>query len=211
MGLRRSGVITVWSGLLGAASGVFLAVVPPSVPDYRFSYPLAPGAFAAIQLWFAVQHAGVLAGIAALARSGVAGRSRWTRVASWMACLGMVGLASMEIVAMTAANASYPSPQTGPIDAGYGFTSMAIGVGLVGVGVSVLRARRWSGWRRWVPLALGVWVFVPMTPAMMGPFVVARLAITAWMLLFAALGVALMQVAEPLRSGKRARALAAER
>ena len=52
----------------------------------------------------------------------------------------------------------------------------------------MLRVRIWQGWSRFVPLGLGVWVFVPMLPALAGPFVAARLAITGWMRLFALLG-----------------------
>jgi|GEM_PF-3425989 hypothetical protein len=40
-----------------------------------------------------------------------------------------------------------------------------------------------------------------MTPALMGPFLLARLAITAWMLLFAALGLALMRPSAPFEAG----------
>ena len=55
------------------------------------------------------------------------------------------------------------------------------------------RAHAWEGWRRGVVLALGVWVFVPMFPALIvTPTDGARLAIGGWMLLFAALGVALL-------------------
>lgn len=39
---------------------------------------------------------------------------------------------------------------------------------------------------------LGVWVFVPMTPAIALSFLGARLAISGWMLLFAVLGLALV-------------------
>ncbi len=46
-------------------------------------------------------------------------------------------------------------------------------------------------------LALGIYLFAPMTPAIFGPFVVARLAIGGWVLLFAALGWA------PLHSDPR--------
>jgi hypothetical protein len=42
-----------------------------------------------------------------------------------------------------------------------------------------------------VPLALGVYVFVPLLPAIFGPMVLGRIAIGVWMLLFGALGVAL--------------------
>ncbi|HEX2185483.1 MAG TPA: hypothetical protein VHN78_08250 [Chloroflexota bacterium] len=45
-------------------------------------------------------------------------------------------------------------------------------------------------------LAAGIYVFVPMTPALMGPFLLTRLAITIWMLLFAALGYALWKADE---------------
>jgi hypothetical protein len=60
----------------------------------------------------------------------------------------------------------------------------------------VWRERRWTGWPRWVPLTMGVWVFVPMIPAMLAGFLPARLAISAWMLLYAALGWALVRHGE---------------
>ena len=58
-------------------------------------------------------------------------------------------------------------------------------------GTAVRRGARWTGWRGLAVLVTGISVFVPMTPAPMGPFVLARLAITGWMLLLAALGYAL--------------------
>lgn len=197
MNERRSGLITIWAGMLGAASGIFLAAVSPAVPEGRFSYPLAAGGFIAIQLWFVIQHIGLLIGIRALARFDIGGTSRLTRIGHWLAGGGMLGLAIMELVAITAVDAAYPSPQTGPLDAGYGLTSTAIGVGLVLVGIGVLREHRWQGWQRWIPLVLGVWVFVPMFPALMGPFLLARLAISAWMVLFAVLGLALVRPLAP--------------
>jgi hypothetical protein len=150
---RRSGLITIWAGMLGAASGLFLAAVPPSVPEGRFSYPLAAGGFIAIQLWFAIQHIGLFIGIQALGRFDLGGTSRLTRIGRLFAGAGMLGLAFMELVVITAVDAAYPSPQTDPLDAGYGLSSVAIGVGLILVGVGVLREHRWTGWKRWVPLA----------------------------------------------------------
>ena len=69
-----------------------------------------------------------------------------------------------------------------------------MGVGLILAGASVVAgARSGTGWRRGVVLALGVWVFVPMFPALIvTPTDGARLAIGGWMLLFAVLGVALL-------------------
>jgi len=70
----------------------------------------------------------------------------------------------------------------------YGLFSLVMGVALILEGVAVLRARVWDGWRRWLPLALGIWVFVPLMPAMGLPFEAAEAAMAGWMLLFAALG-----------------------
>lgn len=179
------GRLCLWAGLLGAASGVLLVAVPPAVDDDRYSYPLTATAFVVVQLWFAVQHLGLLAGIAGLGRTGAAGGHRWgLRVAAG----GMALLAVTELAAIAAAGSTYPGPGTDVLDALYGVSSIMIGVGLLAAGRAVLRARVWSGRSRWLPLATGAYVFVPMFPAMFGGFLGARLAITGWMLLFALLG-----------------------
>jgi hypothetical protein len=46
-------------------------------------------------------------------------------------------------------------------------------------------------------MATGAYVFAPMGPALVGPFVLARLAIGGWMLLFAALGWVLVRSGAP--------------
>ena len=51
-----------------------------------------------------------------------------------------------------------------------------------------MRAGEWTGWHRFVALICGVAVFVIVIPGILGPFLVARLALTVWMLMFAALG-----------------------
>ena len=94
-------------------------------------------------------------------------------------------------VTIAARNSTYPGAGTDVLDALYGISSLATGAGLVLAGVDVRRGRRWTGWRGLVVLIVGIFVFVPMTPALLGPFVLARLAITVWMLLFAVLGYAL--------------------
>jgi hypothetical protein len=60
-------------------------------------------------------------------------------------------------------------------------------VALILEGAAVLRARSWDGWRRWLPLALGIWVFVMMSAFGLS-FEAAQFATAGWMLLFAALG-----------------------
>lgn len=194
--VRRAGGICMAAGVLGAASGIFLAVYPGQVSEDMFSYPLTPGGFTAIQIWFFVQHLGLLAGIAALPSAQTMTQGRSARWGTGLAAAGMALLAITELLAITARNSTYPGDGTDLLDGLYGVSSLAVGAGLILAGLAVRRRGRWSGWRQLVVLATGIFVFVPMIPALMGPFVLARLAITLWMLLFAALGYALWKADE---------------
>ena len=191
--LRISGRSCVGAGVVGAAAAVFLVLVDPVVSEGRYSYPLSPSGFAAIQVFFFVHHFGLLAGLYGLSRSGAAGRSRLGRWGCAGALVGMALLTVAELAAISGANSAYPSPRTDTLDALYGIASMVIGATMIMAGVSVIRTGLWSGWRRAVPLLLGVYVFVPMTPAIFGPFVLARVAIGGWMLGFALLGLAVVK------------------
>lgn len=187
----------VVAGATGAATAVFLAVVPAAVNDDRFSYPLTTAGFAVIQVFFFVHHLALAWGLYAVWQRGYGGAGAWAWLAGALSVIAMTLLAVQELVVISAADAAYPSAQTDVVEGIYGVLSMLNGVALIGLGVAVAVARRWHGWRRWTVLALGIYVFVPMTPAIFGPFVVARLAIGGWMLLFAALGWALLRPDPP--------------
>ncbi|NIK59076.1 hypothetical protein [Kribbella shirazensis] len=194
--VSRGGAVCLVAGVLGAVSGIFLAVYPGQVSEDRFSYPLTADGFTGIQIWFFVQHLGLIAGLAALSRAEIMAPGRSARWGTGLAVSGMALLAVTELIAITARNSTYPGDGTGLLDTLYGVSSLAVGVGLILTGIAVRRRGRWTGWRGLVVLVAGIFVFVPMTPALMGPFVLARLAITGWMLLFAALGYALWKADE---------------
>lgn len=187
----RAGAACLAAGILGAVSGILMAVYPAQVSEDMFSYPLTADGFTVIQIWFFVQHVGLLSGIAALGRAGIMAQGRSARWGSGLAVAGMALLAVTELIAITARNSTYPGDGTGLLDALYGVSSVAVGVGLILAGIAVRRGGLWRGWRGPVVLMTGIFVFVPMMPALIGPFVLARLAITVWMLMFAALGYAL--------------------
>lgn len=194
--VSHAGVVCGVAGVLGALSGIFLAVYPGQVSDDMYSYPLTAGGFTVIQIWFFIQHLGLLAGIMALSGAEAMAPGRSTRWGTGLAVSGMALLAVTELVAITARSETYPGEGTGLLDALYGVSTLAAGVGLILAGIAVRRRGRWTGWRGLVVLVAGIFVFVPMTPALMGPFVLARLAIVGWMLLFAAFGYALWRADE---------------
>ncbi len=187
------GALCFGAGVLGAASGLFLVVVEPAVPADRFSYPLTASGFIAIQIWFFVQHLGLAAGSFGTWRSGAFGSSTAARSGYVIGVVGMLLLAVTELIAIRASGALYPSEDTAPLDVLYGASSIAVGIGWVIGGIAAIRAGVWSGWRGLLPLVIGIYVFVPMTPAIAAGFLPARLSITGWMLLFAVLGLAIVR------------------
>ncbi|MGI8874143.1 MAG: hypothetical protein ACR2KP_07425 [Egibacteraceae bacterium] len=111
-----------------------------------------------------------------------------------------------ELVAIAGADSAYPSARSDLIASLYGVSSILIGVTLIMAGTAVIGTGRWQGWRRLLPLLLGVYVFVPMTPALFASFVLARVVIGGWMLGFAALGWALVTAAPKAAPHSDARA-----
>jgi hypothetical protein len=194
--VRRAGAVCLAAGVLGAASGVFLAVAPAEVGADVYSYPLAAEPFAAIQVFFFLQHLGLALGLLGVWRARALDGGRLGRSGLAAALGGMALLAIVELVAISAAESPYPSPRTDVLDGLYGVSTTLIGIGLVCAGAAALRGR-WRGWRGLLLLGTGVYVFVPMMPALFGPFVLARLAIAGWMLLFAAIGWLLLRSPEP--------------
>lgn len=187
----RAGLIGFAAGVLGALSALLLLVWPPQVAVNLVSYPFTTTGFYVAQAWFFLQHLGLLLALGALARSGAVGRSRVARTGAWAAVAGMVVLTFAELLAMRYATWDDDAAYAGLMGTAYGASVNVIGLGLLIAGVGVLRAGVWSGWRRWLTLAIGIAAFAVVTPGMFGGFVIARLAIGFWMLLFGALGWAL--------------------
>ena len=117
------------------------------------------------------------------------GASRAGRFGVWLCVAGMAILTVTELLAIGARHAALD--EYGYLVVLYGGSSILCGLGLVLAGVAVRRAGVWSGWRAWIVLASGIWVFIPMSPMMGAGFLAARLGIIGWMLLLAAVGWAL--------------------
>lgn len=200
--VRVLGYLAVAAGLLGLASAAVLLLVPPAVGSDRYSYPFTEAGFSVAQAWFALQHLGLLAALVGLARSG--GIGRLGLIGAWVAVAGMLALTGTELIAITGASAEAAEMNTGTVGSLYGISVTVIGAGLLLAGVAVVRARRWRGWRRFITLALGIWVFLPLMPSLFLSFVLARFTIGAWMLGFAALGWALVTSAAPQPVAARA-------
>jgi hypothetical protein len=189
--VKTAGLLCLVGALIGVISALVTAFIPPAVSFDRFSYPYTPTGFLLAQFIFMSNHVLLLVGILGLARSGATGSRLLGRVGLWISLVGMATLTLCEVWAMTFATSPYPGPGTDVLDTSFGVASILIGVGLVMAGVAVARAGEWTGWQRFVPLICGVAVFVIVIPGVFGPFLAGRLVLAVWMLMFAALGLAL--------------------
>ena len=190
--VRRAGAWCLAAGLVGAAQGLMILAWSPQVSEERFSYPFTGLGFSIAQFSFFLQHLPLVAGVAVLLRLPAVVRSRTARISVWAATVGLALLTLNELVTIAAYDADADSSLAVFVENSYGPPVILIGAGLLVAGIALLRqgTEAWTG-ASWVPalvLVLGLYVFVPLTPAIMGSFTAGRLGIIGWMLLFAAFG-----------------------
>ena len=145
----------------------------------------------------AVQHLGLALLVWGLWRSGAAGRSSLARVGALGAAASWVAFAAVKVVATAATDERQGSPFAETVDGLSGLAGTLIGLSCALLGIAVIRAQVWTTWFRYLPLTLGLFVFVAVIPSMIfGSFTLARIAIVAWMTLWTALGWAFSRSAD---------------
>ncbi|MEV5961001.1 hypothetical protein AB0L70_04520 [Kribbella sp. NPDC051952] len=174
---RTAGWIGCAAGVVGVIAGLLTILWPDQVDTDTTG-------FTVLQSVLAVRDVGLAILLTTL---WPAKRARAIWVAGAVA--GMLVLAALEIITIFSRHDN---------GAAYGLTSYAIGLCLILGAIRPVRR---------LPLALGIYVFVPMTPAIMAGFVLEQLVIAGWMAGFALLGwrsVAPAQRADSLVQGERA-------
>ena len=185
------------AGVLGAVAAVFLIFVPPAVPETVLSYPLTAEGHLIAQLAFGVHHLVAAFALWALWRGGLAGPTRFATVTAIAATAAFALFGLWEVVVGAFGNAPYPSPTTDAIEGVYGTLSLLVAVSLAVLGIAVGRAGVLGPVGRWIVLIFGVFLIVPGLPMLFAGFVAGRVAIGAWLLILAWLGVAMLRPAMP--------------
>lgn len=211
MGARQlavsGGGAAVAAGVLGAAAAGFLLIVPPVVERDRFSYPLTATGFMIIQIAFCLHHLLVVWCLWAFWRAGLAGGGIAAAIGGIGSAVAMLALSAQELVAISGADSAYPSPRTDVIESAFGMITLTAGAVLIVLGIVTARTRVLRGTSRWLVLAIGVWVIVPLTPAIFAGYEAGRIAIGLWLLMFAWLGVVMIRWSRTLAphvAGRRA-------
>jgi hypothetical protein len=146
-------------------------------------------AFVAGELLFVVVQLLLLAGVVGLALSGAA-PGWFGGVALGIALLGRADFVAAEVHSLLIGDLSVLLP----------IGALVTAVGMTLVGVAVLRARRWSGWRRFAPLLAGIYPFVTMFPFIFITSEPSFLAIAGWGLPWLLLGYAMRSEAHETRA-----------
>lgn len=169
-GVRTAGLLCALGGVGWLVNGLVFAVI--SQPDGT--------AFVVSQVvWILVQSLLVI-GVAGLAFSGAA-PGLFGVVALGIALLGRVDFVAAEVHSLVIGEESVLLP----------IGAMVTAVGMTLVGIAVLRAKRWGGWRRYTPLLAGVYPFVAMFPFIFVTNEPSMLAISFWGLPWLLLGYAI--------------------
>lgn len=164
-----------WSTVAGAALTVVLGI---PLASFQAQEP-PPWWIPALN---AFSHLLLMAGVVGLARAGAAGRGG-------LAASGL-GLTLLGLAVLTVAEVSWLA-QLGASGALYGIATLAMMLGLILLGVAVLRARRWTGWHRFTPLACGLFIPLVLIPSFGLPGYASNYAIALWGVCWLLLGLAL--------------------
>ena len=195
--VHTAGAWCLAAALVGVAQAALVLVWPKQVSVDRFSYPFTSAGFVVAQATFALQHVPLAIGVAALGGLPAVRASRTARIGVIGAVVGLALLALLEVIAMSAYGVAEHSSRGNLIENAYALPVLLVGFSLTLAGSPCCAEAGLPG-RAWgdavLVLALGVYVFFPLSPAISGSFTAGRLGIGGWMLLYTALGYGLMRV-----------------
>lgn len=160
----RSGALAFAIGAAGTAlSGavVQLAVQPTTdVSDDRWSYPWSAGTFVVVTAFYALLHLLITAGLVAFARAAATGTSRAGRTGTALAVAGTLLLTLAELASIPLRDAAMDDTGAVTVGSMFGLGTLISAIGLLLAGRATLKAGVWQGWRRYTPLAAGIWTAI---------------------------------------------------
>jgi hypothetical protein len=151
------GIVGGVATLVGGLTVQVLVVPRSTVAPELWTFPRDGGAFVVVTIVYAVFHAMVLAGLCGFRLSGLAGPGRGARTGHALALTGTALLAVAEVLSLFWVGQRTDAAGPGLTAVAFGLGTVLSAAGFVTLGVTTLRAEQWAGWRRRVPLVLGVW------------------------------------------------------
>jgi hypothetical protein len=162
--IRQSAALFMVAGAATAVAGavLFFGMQPlTDLSDEMWRYPWeSSAAFVAFSIFSALLHALVAVGMVAFGRSGAAGRSRAATTGVALAVAGTALLLVGELLSIPIRDAQVDDTNASSVGAVFGIAGIVSMTGFLVLGWATLRAGIWHDWRRYTPLATGVWLSV---------------------------------------------------
>lgn len=159
---RQAAVAFIMAAAATAVAGavLFFGLQPTTdLSEEMWRYPWeSSGAFVTFSIFSAGLHALVVAGVVAFGRCGAGGRSRTATWGVGLAVAGTTLLLVGELLSIAVRNAQSSDTSATIVGAVFGVGGILSTVGFLVLGRATLRAGVWQGWRRFTPLAPGVWL-----------------------------------------------------
>lgn len=152
------------------------------ISDERLSYPWADATAITTSLLWGTTQVLIVIGLIAFARSGAA-PSKTGRVGGRLAVAGSLLYVVAHALSLVGYDAALDDPIGVVVVSCFGVGTLLTAVGLLMAGIAAVRSGVWSGWRRYTPLALGIWMvvmlplqFTPALPVAVGVYALATMA-----------------------------------
>jgi len=185
------GAVVIAVSVLGALFAGALLVVPPAVEPQVWSYPLSTAPYVAGQVFVALHHLVLAAGLFVAWRIGLAGRTRLAAIGGVSSSIAMALFAGIELLSAGAADQVGSTELVSLLGSLYGGGTAVLAITSIIFGIAILRAHAWTGLTRVTVLVSGIYLFVPMIPAQFDPLFWGRVAVGVWSLLYIGLGIGL--------------------
>lgn len=192
--VKAAGGAAVAGAVLAILGDALVLATSGNAAKDTVSYPLSPQDFRAGQVFFAVTQALMAAGLFALVRSRPR-RHRLDRIAAILVMVGSALTVPGELVLAFVADAPVDSARSSAASSVFGVGLLLADIGLIIFGIAALRSRQWQTQWAALPLALGVFQLLVVTPVVLSAgfaSVAAFAVITASDVLTTLVGVGLL-------------------
>lgn len=174
--VRTTGLWCMIGALIGIGAGIKEGLAPTA-----WGTPL----FVVMQVIVLLANALVFVGVIGLARTDAAGEGWLAKIGLGLALFASAFFLPLELYII------FNLEVGGML---LGLSALLQGLGLLFVGIAVVRAGRWHGWQRWTPLLCGLYTFLVLIPALaLSPDGYNAWALVGWQIPFLLLGLALYQ------------------
>lgn len=158
------------------------------ISESQLSFPWSGATAVTTSLIWGLTQLMLVVGLGAFTRSGAA-PSKLGQIGGWLAVAGAVSYVVAHGLSLAGYDAALEDPTAVAALSCFVAGTLIGAVGLIMAGVATLRSGTWSGWRRFTPLALGIWMAVMMPlqftaalPIAVGVYAIATIALGLAML-----------------------------